>query len=130
MGRALQGIEVVYDLAKAVGQRWQDYVDNASSAYFFMGNKGVSPRDLDLTFEAVALSINGKCVATATGAAVQGHPADALALAANELATRGEYIKAGEIVLTGGLTDAIPVHAGIQVSAEFTNLGSLFITAA
>jgi len=28
VGRALQGIEVVYDLAKAVGQRWQDYVDN------------------------------------------------------------------------------------------------------
>ena len=28
VGRALQGIEVVYHLAKAVGQRWQDYVDN------------------------------------------------------------------------------------------------------
>lgn len=27
VGRALQGIEVVYHLAKAVGQRWQDYVD-------------------------------------------------------------------------------------------------------
>lgn len=26
--RALAGIEVVYHLAKAVGQRWQDYVDN------------------------------------------------------------------------------------------------------
>jgi predicted dehydrogenase len=26
--RALQGIEVVYHLAKAVGQRWQDYVDH------------------------------------------------------------------------------------------------------
>lgn len=28
VGRALEGIEVVYHLAKAVGQRWQDYVDN------------------------------------------------------------------------------------------------------
>lgn len=28
VGRALHGIEVVYHLAKAVGQRWQDYVDN------------------------------------------------------------------------------------------------------
>jgi predicted dehydrogenase/nucleoside-diphosphate-sugar epimerase len=28
VGRALEGVEVVYHLAKAVGQRWQDYVDN------------------------------------------------------------------------------------------------------
>ena len=135
--QALAAVETVHAGFEVIDSRYTDYsfalpdviADNASSAYFFMGNKGVSPRDLDLTLEAVALSINGKCVATATGAAVQGHPADALALAANELATRGEYIKAGEIVLTGGLTDAVPVSAGIQVSAEFTNLGSLFITA-
>jgi 2-oxo-3-hexenedioate decarboxylase len=60
---------------------------------------------------------------------VQGHPAEALALAANSLAAQGDYIRAGEIVLTGGLTDAVPVLAGVQISAEFTNLGSLFVTA-
>jgi 2-oxo-3-hexenedioate decarboxylase len=104
--------------------------DNASSAYFVVGGKAVNPRDLDLALEAVVVTVNGATVATATGAAVQGHPAEALALAANSLAERGLCIEAGEIVLTGGLTDAIPVSEGDQISAEFTTLGSLFVTGA
>ena len=51
------------------------------------------------------------------------------ALAANALAERGEFIEAGAIVLTGGMTDAVPISAGDQISAEFTNLGSLTVTA-
>lgn len=134
---AMQAVKSVHSGFEVIDSRYSDYsfalpdviADNASSAYFFMGNKAVAPDSLDLTFEAVALVVNGKTVATATGAAVQGHPAEALALAANSLAERGEYIKAGDIVLTGGLTDAVPVVPGDQISAEFTNLGSLFVSA-
>jgi 2-oxo-3-hexenedioate decarboxylase len=135
--QALAAVKTVHAGAEVIDSRYIDYsfalpdvlADNASSAFFFMSSRGVAPSELDLRLEAVALSVNGKCIATATGAAVQGNPAEALALAANELATRGEYIKAGEIVLTGGLTDAVPVSAGMQISAEFTTLGSLFMTA-
>jgi 2-oxo-3-hexenedioate decarboxylase len=135
--QALAAVESVHAGFEIIDSRFIDYSfalpdvvsDNASSAYFYMGSKGISPTEIDLTFEAVALSVNGKCVATATGAAVQGHPAEALALAANSLALQGDFIRAGEIVLTGGLTDAVPVSAGTQISAEFTNLGSLFVTA-
>lgn len=135
--QALAAVGTVHAGFEVIDSRYIDYSfalpdvisDNASSAYFFMGIKGVDPSELDLTFEAVALSVNGKCVATATGAAVQGHPAEALALAANSLAAQGDYIRAGEVVITGGLTDAVPVNAGDQISAEFTNLGSLFVTA-
>lgn len=134
---AMQAVKSVHAGFEVIDSRYVDYsfalpdviADNASSAYFFMGNKSVSPDELDLTYEAVALSVNGKTVSTATGAAVQGHPAEALALAANSLAERGLYIKAGDIVLTGGLTDAVPVNVGDQISAEFTNLGSLFVSA-
>lgn len=135
--QALAAVGTVHAGFEVIDSRYIDYSfalpdvisDNASSAYFFMGIEGVDPSELDLTFEAVALSVNGKCVATATGAAVQGHPAEALALAANSLAAQGDYIRAGEVVITGGLTDAVPVNAGDQISAEFTNLGSLFVTA-
>jgi 2-oxo-3-hexenedioate decarboxylase len=135
--QALAAVGTVHAGFEVIDSRYIDYSfalpdvisDNASSAYFFMGIKGVDPSELDLTFEAVALSVNGKCVATATGAAVQGHPAEALALAANSLAAQGDYIRAGEVVITGGLTDAVPVNTGDQISAEFTNLGSLFVTA-
>lgn len=103
--------------------------DNASSARFIVGGTGVVPESIDLVLEAVVLSVDGTVVDTATGASVMGHPAEALALAANELGRRGESIKAGDVVLTGGLTDAVFVHAGAQISAEFTSLGSIFATA-
>ena len=64
---------------------------------------------------------------SATGAAVQGHPAEALALAANDLGRRGLAIEPGWIVLTGGMTDAVAVPPGAVLAAHFTHLGSLFL---
>lgn len=134
---ALAAVETVYAGFEVIDSRFVDYsfalpdvvADNASSAFFVVGGKGVAPQDLELGLEAVILSVNGQTVATATGAAVQGHPAEALALAANALAERGEFIEAGAIVLTGGMTDAVPISAGDHISAEFTKLGSLTVTA-
>lgn len=133
---ALAAVAAVHGGFEIIDSRFTDYsfaledvvADNASSARYVIGPIGVSPRSLDLGLEAVILSVNGQVVATATGAAVQGHPAEALALAANALAERGEYIDAGAVVLTGGLTDAVPLERGAQVSAEFTSLGCLTVT--
>jgi 2-oxo-3-hexenedioate decarboxylase len=58
---------------------------------------------------------------------VQGHPAEALALAANSLAGRGLAIEQGWIVLTGGMTDAVPVEPGARVAAHFSTLGSITV---
>ena len=46
-------------------------------------------------------------------------------LAANALATRQLALEPGWVVLTGGLTDAVFVEPGSQVSAEFCHLGSV-----
>ncbi|WP_067678989.1 2-keto-4-pentenoate hydratase [Nocardia miyunensis] len=135
---ALDAVESVHAGLEIIDSRYIDFkftlpdvvADNASSARFVVGGKALSPKDLDLALEACVLTVNGSVVDSATGAAVQGHPAEALALAANALAARGEAIEAGQLVLTGGLTDAVFVHAGDQIGAEFTNLGSVFVTAA
>ena len=71
--------------------------------------------------------MDGVVVDSATGAAVLGHPGEALALAANELAARGRAIEAGWVVLTGGMTDAVPVAHGVAVGMHFTHLGSVFL---
>jgi 2-oxo-3-hexenedioate decarboxylase len=134
--QALEAVDRVYAGFEIIDSRFTDYsfalpdvvADNASSAYFIVGGKACSPHDVDLALEAVVLSVNGQPVHTATGAAIQGHPGDALALAVNSLAERGLFIDAGEVVITGGLTDAVPVVAGQQISAEFTNLGTLVVT--
>jgi len=101
--------------------------DNASSAYYVTGPVAVPPASLDLGLEACLLERGGQVVDSATGAAVQGHPAEALALAANDLGRRGLAIEPGWVVLTGGMTDAIAVPAGVCLAAHFTHLGSVFL---
>ncbi|MBK0418889.1 fumarylacetoacetate hydrolase family protein [Leucobacter sp. CSA1] len=126
VGSVHAGLEVIDSRYRDFSFALPDVVaDNASSARFVVGADGLDPKGLDLRLEACVLRVNGEVVDTATGAAVQGHPAEALALAANELGRRGEAIEAGSIVLTGGLTDAVFVHPGDEVSVEFTSLGAV-----
>jgi len=100
--------------------------DNASSARFVVRDVTRDPHSLDLGLEACVLRVAGEVVDTATGAAVQGHPANALALAAISLAER-LALEEGWLVLTGGLTDAIPLRPGHPITAEFTHLGTVTV---
>ena len=101
--------------------------DNNSSGRYVTGPVNRDPAGLDLSLEACLLEVNGQIVDTATGAAVLGHPAEALAFAANTIAARGHAIEAGWIVLTGGMTDAVPITPASRVAAHFTSLGSITI---
>ena len=83
------------------------------------------PEDLDLALEACLLEVDGDVVDSATGAAVLGHPAEALAFAANTFGARGVTLEPGWVVLTGGMTDAVAVSPGSRVAAHFTSLGSI-----
>ncbi len=77
--------------------------DNASSGVYITGPPvGRAPKEMDLYLEEVLVEADGRVVDSATGAAVQGHPGEALAFAANELGRRGHAIEAGWVVLTGG----------------------------
>jgi 2-oxo-3-hexenedioate decarboxylase len=126
--RVFAGIEIIdsryagfrFTLADAVA-------DNNSSGVYVTGPVGVRPEDLDLSLEACLLEVDGQVVDSATGAAVLGHPAEALAFAANTLAARGLAIEAGWTVLTGGMTDAVQVAPGARIAAHFTHLGSITI---
>jgi 2-oxo-3-hexenedioate decarboxylase len=130
---AMRAVRSVHAGFEVIDSRYRDFsfalpdvvADNASSARFVVSGDGVSPDGLDLALEACLLGIDGQVVDSATGAAVQGHPGEALALAANALGARGIEIEPGWIVLTGGLTDAVFLEPGREVSAEFTHLGTL-----
>jgi 2-oxo-3-hexenedioate decarboxylase len=132
---AMPAVESVCGGLEIIDSRYRDFrftlpdvvADNASSGYYVTGPVAVPPASLDLGLEACLLERNGQVVDSATGAAVQGHPAEALALAANDLGRRGLAIEPGWIVLTGGMTDAIAVPAGVCLAAHFTHLGSIFL---
>jgi 2-oxo-3-hexenedioate decarboxylase len=131
--RAMEAVSHVYGGLEVIDSRFTDFkftlpdvvADNASSALFVVGGVARKPEDLDLALEACLLTLDGEVVDSATGAAVQGHPAEALALAANALAKRQQVLEPGWVVLTGGLTDAVFVEPGSRVSADFSNLGSV-----
>lgn len=135
--QAMESVDAVYAGLEVIDSRYTDFkftlpdvvADNASSARFVIGGRVQRPADLDLALEACVLQVDGAVVDTATGAAVQGHPAEALALAANALGRRGVVLRAGWTVLTGGLTDAVFIRPGQQVSAEFTHLGTVALGA-
>lgn len=132
---AMAAVDTVWAGAEIIDSRYQGFkfkagdvvADNASSGAFVTGPIGLPPSEVALGLEAVLVEVDGVVVDSATGAAVLGHPGEALALAANELARRGRVIEPGWVVLTGGMTDAVPIPAGASVAMHFTNLGSVHV---
>ncbi|MGB0747662.1 MAG: 2-oxo-3-hexenedioate decarboxylase [Magnetospiraceae bacterium] len=101
--------------------------DNGSSARFVGGGRARYADDLDLRTLGVVLEKNGEIVALGAAAAVLGHPAEAVAMLVNILHDLGETLPAGSFVMSGGITEAIPVEPGDNVVARFQELGSVGI---
>lgn len=79
-----------------------------------------SPADLVGT-----TTINGVETGRGRGADVMGSPLNALAWLANDLATRGQTLKRGEIVLTGSLVETKWLERGDRVSVFISGLGAV-----
>jgi 2-keto-4-pentenoate hydratase len=101
--------------------------DNGVTARFVLGERRLPSEALDLPGTAVMLKKNDEEVASATGAAVLGDPARAVAWLANKLAQHDQHLQAGEVVLPGSMTPIYPVGAGDRVEAEFDALGSVSV---
>ena len=99
--------------------------DNASSARIVLGGTITPLHSLDLRTVGMVLEKNGEAVATAAGAAVLGHPAQAVAWLANKLAAYDITLRKGEVILSGSLTAAMPIGAGDFVRADFGPLGDV-----
>lgn len=102
--------------------------DNASSAGFALGHDLVPP-GMDLSLVGCLLEIDGVVVDSAAGAAVMGHPANAVAHMANALAAVGNRLEAGWVILSGGLTAPVPLEPGRTVTATLAGIGSVTLTA-
>ena len=125
------GLEVIESRYAAFKFTLADVVaDNTSAARFVLGERRVDPADIpDLSLVGCAIEKDGQIVYTAAGAAVLGHPADAVALLANWLGARGRRLDAGWVVFSGGMSDAVPLTPGCTVTANFGRLGSVRVRA-
>jgi 2-keto-4-pentenoate hydratase len=102
--------------------------DNGSSARAVVGAE-VPLGDLDLAAVSVTLSRNSEPAGTGTGAAVLGHPAEAVAWLANALAAFGDddILRAGQLVLPGAMCASVFAHQGDQFVAQFEGLGQVSV---
>src|SRR6202158_293193 len=81
--------------------------------------RSVAPDLLEVVGRAL---INGVEAGQGTGAAVLGHPHNALAWLANHLAAEAKSLRAGQIVLTGSLVKTVWLNAGDNVVMELAGL--------
>ncbi|MGE0774630.1 MAG: 2-keto-4-pentenoate hydratase [Sphingomonadaceae bacterium] len=98
--------------------------DNGSSAFFVLGNDRKALAGLDLYTCGMVLEINGAIASLGAGAACLGHPLNAAAWLARTLATVGEPLRAGDILMTGALGPMISIKPGDSVVAKIGGLGT------
>jgi len=109
--------------------RIQDTVaDNASCGVFVLGQARVKPDGLDLAAVKMDIRKNGAPIASGTGAAVQGHPATAVAWLANTLGRYDIPFRAGEIILSGSLAPLLPAVAGDRFEMTLTGIGGASVS--
>jgi 2-oxopent-4-enoate/cis-2-oxohex-4-enoate hydratase len=107
----------------------QDTVaDNASCGVFVLGKDRMAPRSLDLAAVKMEIHKNGQHVASGIGAAVQGHPATAVAWLANTLGRYGIPFLAGEIILSGSLAPLLPALAGDRFEMSLSGIGKASVS--
>lgn len=101
--------------------------DNASCGVFVVGAQRSDPRALDLAAVHMEMHKNGVACGSGVGAAVQGHPAEAVAWLANTLGEFGIPFKAGELILSGSLAPLVPALAGDRFTMQIEGLGGCSI---
>lgn len=133
IGAVLAATDFVVPALEVIDSRYLDFkfdlksviADNTSAARYVVGGSGGNAIGMDLKNLGVVMEKNGEVVATASGAAVLGHPAQSVAMLANMLGARGEEIPAGTLILTGGVTEAVAVAKGDVINVRYQHLGSV-----
>lgn len=126
----MAGIEVVdsrFDSWTTVGTP-SLIADNACHAAWIRGPLVRDWRGIDLAAQKVRLIINGQLKDEGSGAAVLGHPLNALTWLANALNARGLGLRAGDSITTGVTTDIYMAGPGDRVTADFGSVGVVELT--
>lgn len=125
--QVLEATQYVFPAIEIIDSRFENFdftmadvvADNTSASGAVIGTTMRQVNAMDLETIGVHLTINGKVQTIGAGAAVLGHPAEAIAALANMLAEKGEVVKAGQPILSGGLTAATTIHKGDHIMVHF-----------
>jgi len=125
VGAVMAGIEIVddrYDDYRTIGANTL-IADNFFNAGCVLGTAVADWRGLDLAALSGSMHINDAEVGRGIGAAVMGHPFEALAWLANARGKRKEGLRRGEFVFLGSLVETKWLAAGDTVAIAIEHLG-------
>jgi 2-keto-4-pentenoate hydratase len=130
----MAAVESLHPAIEVPDSRYREFVkvgapqliaDMACACWFALGPATPAGwRSRDLVTHQVRALINGKVVATGTGANVLGDPRIALTWIVNELSTFASGITAGQFVTTGTCVIPPAVAPGDEFVADFGDFGS------
>ncbi|MDA1129059.1 MAG: hypothetical protein O2913_10220 [Chloroflexi bacterium] len=93
-----------------------------------IGSRLIDPATVDLQYEGVTAEYNGHLEGSGTGSEVMGNPINPVVWLANKMAEFDDYLKAGEIIISGSVVTPVRVKPGSHINMTFTRLGSVGAT--
>lgn len=126
----LPAIEIVspsYDDFRTVGAP-SLIADNAVHGACALGDPIPNWQQLDLANLAVTLTINEQTVHTGNSERALGSPLNVIAWLANILLAHGSQLKAGQLVITGVVTDVYSAEAGDHLHVSFGDSAEIELT--
>lgn len=121
VSEALACLEIVH--STWAGYRFtleQNTADHSSVGQVVLGPPLMLPSLMRLDTVRVQLTDGRGTMGEGMGSDADGHPLDAVARLARELARIDRRLEPGDLVLTGGLTAACPLERGAHMSARFS----------
>jgi 2-oxo-hept-3-ene-1,7-dioate hydratase len=101
--------------------------DNAANAGIVLGGSPVRPDALDMRRIGAIVSRNAQVEETGLGAGVLNHPAQGIVWLAERLATYGQSIRRGEVVISGSFIRPVEAPSGSTIFADFGDFGTVSV---
>ena len=127
---AIEGVGVAMEFVnwRAEEPRTREHAiaDNGIAVGVVLADRRFKVGDLDFSQIEGSVTVNSAETSTGRATVIMGRdPIEGLLWAANELPKWGEYLRAGQFVVSGTVTTPIRVRAGDRASVAFTGMGSV-----
>lgn len=101
--------------------------DNAANAGIVLGPQKHAVDAFDLRWVGAITSRNGEVEETGLGAGVLNDPVESVVWLARRMASYGQSIEPGQVILSGSFIRPVECPSGAKISADFSTFGSVDI---